>query len=86
MAGNEVMTSDNVSSSTAMSVACGAHSIEAMPSSSVTAAAAAAAAAEAATAAAGRPFAIVPGFAVVPAHAEISFEVTFIPTSLGERR
>lgn len=30
------------------------------------------------------PFAILPGFAVVPANGEVSFEVAFSPVSLGE--
>lgn len=32
------------------------------------------------------PFSIVPGFAVVPANGEVSFEVAFSPSSLGETR
>lgn len=73
IAGHDGMTSAGLSSSTLISAARDARSVGTMSSSAV-------------TAAARGPFAIVPGFAVVPAHGEVSFEVAFTPTSLGETR
>lgn len=73
IAGHDGMTSAGLSSSTLISAAHDARSVGTMSSSAV-------------TAAARGPFAIVPGFAVVPAHGEVSFEVAFTPTSLGETR